>query len=189
MKDVLLSKEELQAIAKRLGKELSETLKDEAKVPLFVGVMKGSLNFMMDLIDNVDIPIYTDYIQIASYVGSKSSGTIKLLKDVSYDCQGRSVVIIEDIVDTGLSMKYLIDHIQLHNPKKVYVCALFDKKNARKVEVPIDFAGHVLEGNDFLIGYGLDYNELQRNLPYVYKATPKDVRELDEILARDKESK
>ena len=186
MKDILLDRQQLQDLAKRLGKEISETLKGETKVPLFVGVMKGSLNFMMDLIDNVDIPMYTDYIQIASYVGSKSSGTVKLLKDVSYDCEGRSVVLVEDIIDTGTSMKFLIEHFKLHRPKKVYVCALFDKKNARVVDVPIDFVGHVLERNDFLIGYGLDYNELQRNLPYVYKATPKDVAELDEILAKDK---
>ena len=185
MKDILLGQDELKSIAARVGKEISDSLKGEDRIPLIVGVLKGSLNFMMDVLAHIDIPIYTDYIQVSSYVGSKSSGTVKLLKDVNYDCEGRSVVIVEDIVDTGLSMQYLIEHFKLHHPKRVLVATLFDKKNARKVKVPLDFVGYVLEQNDFLIGYGLDYNQLQRNLPYVYKATPEDVKELDAILEKD----
>ena len=187
MGEIVLSREQICEITKRLGEEISKTLANEDRVPLLVGVMKGSLNFMYDLIANVSIPVYTDFIQIASYVGSERTNNIKLIKDLSFDCRDRSIVIIEDIIDSGHSMKYLIDHIKLHQPKKIYVCALFDKKNARLVDVPIDFAGCVLEKNDFLIGYGLDYNELGRNIPYVFSATKEDVAAFDAVLAKDKQ--
>ena len=186
MGEVVLNHDQIIDICKRIAKEITEAVKDDQKIPLLVGVMKGSLNFMFDLVNYIEIPIYTDYIQISSYVGSQRTNNIRLLKDVSFDCHGRSVIIIEDIVDSGYSMDFLIKHINQHNPKRVYVCSLFDKKNARQVEVNIDFAGCILEKNDFLIGYGLDYNELQRNLPYVYSATKEDVTKLDEALRKDK---
>ncbi|MCQ2776196.1 MAG: hypoxanthine phosphoribosyltransferase [Bacilli bacterium] len=186
MKNIVLSQEQLQEMAQRLGKEITEALKDEKKIPVIVGVMKGSLNFMMDLLKNIDRQVYTDYIQISSYSGTSTTGRIRLVKDLGYDCQDRTVVIVEDIIDSGYSMSYLIEHIQTHKPKKIYVCSMLDKKNARKVPVKVDFVGQELVKNDFLIGYGLDYNELGRNLPYIYSATPEDVKELDDILAKDK---
>ena len=185
MGKIILNQQEIQEICKRLGKEISDTLRDEEKVPVFVGVLKGSMNFMMDLIKYIDIPIYTDYIQISSYAGTRSTGRIQLLKDLSFECTGRSVVIIEDVVDTGRSMHYLIQHVKTHSPKKVYVCSLFDKKPARVVEVKVDFVGHELEGNDFLIGYGLDYCELERNIPYVYGASKEDIEKLDKIIKKE----
>lgn len=187
MSKIVLSQDEIQAICKRIANEIVEKVKNDKKIPLLVGVMKGSLNFMFDLMNYIDIPIYTDYIQISSYVGAERTNTIHFLKDISFDCTGRSVVIIEDIVDTGHSMKFLMDHIKTHNPKKVYICALFDKKNARQVQVDIDFKGKELEENDFLIGYGLDYSDLERNIPYVYSATKEDIARLDEALRKDKE--
>lgn len=189
MGQVILSHEELQAMAKRIAHEIVQTVKNDKKIPVLVGVMKGSLNFMFEIMNNINIPVYTDYIQISSYEGSSRGNSTRLLKDLSFDCEGRSVILIEDIVDTGHSMKYLVKHFEAHNPKKVYVCAMFDKKNARQVDVPIDFCGKILERNDFLIGFGLDYNELERNVPYVYSATKEDLERLDKALQQDKENK
>ncbi len=183
--EIVLKQEEIQDICRRIAKEIEEKVKDDNRVPLLVGVMKGSLNFMYDLMKYIKIPVYTDFIQISSYTGEKRSNTIRFIKDLSFDCGGRSVVIIEDIIDTGHSMKFLINHIKSHNPKNIYVCALFNKKNAREVEVNIDFEGKVLEKNDFLIGYGLDYSELERNVPYVYSASKEDVAKLDAVLKKD----
>ena len=184
---IVLNAEQIAEITSKLGHELADELRGAKKIPLIVGVMKGSLNFMMDLIKHIDIPIFTDYIQVSSYEGTASSGKVRLFKDILYDCTDRIVVIVEDVVDTGLSMQYLINHVKLNNPERIIVCSLLDKKNAREVPVKVDFAGVVLEKNDFLIGYGLDYNELERNIPYIYSATPEDVKELDDILAKDKE--
>lgn len=186
-KNILLTENQIKEIVTRLGKEITKTIKNDDKLPVIVGVMKGSLNFMMDLLKEIKCEVYTDYIQISSYSGTASTGMIRLIKDLSFDCRGRTVVIVEDIIDSGNSMKYLVEHIKSHSPSKVYVCALFDKINARPIPFHTDFVGMTLTKNDFLIGYGLDYNELGRNLPYVYSATKEDVDELDVILEKDKQ--
>lgn len=185
-KKILLTQEEINQTCQRIASEIKEALKDEKKIPVFVGVLKGSINFMMDLLKYVDIPLFTDYIQISSYQGTNSTGRVQLLKDLSFDCQGRSVVIVEDIIDTGNSMHFLIQHIKSHNPKKVYVCTLFNKEYARvREDVKADFVGVELQEDKFLIGYGLDYNELERNVPYVYMIDPKDSVELQNIIDED----
>lgn len=186
-RNIVLSENEIKEICERIGKEITLKFKNAQKVPVIVGVMKGALNFMMDLIKYIDIPVFIDYIQVSSYSGTKTSGTVRLVKDLSFNCENRAVVIVEDIIDTGYSMSFLLKHIKSHNPGEVYVCALFDKKNARKVPVNVDFVGKELEKNDFLVGYGLDYNELERNVPYVYCATKEDVERLNAYL--DNEAK
>ena len=185
---LVMSEEEIALATERVGKEISQVIKDEKRIPILIGVLKGSVNFLVDLMKHIDVPIYTDYMQIRSYEGTNSTGTIQLLKDVSFDLKNRVVIIVEDIVDSGLTMDFLINHLSLHNPKKVYVCSLIDKVNARKIPVKVDFVGKTLEQNDFLIGYGLDYNDLCRNLPYIYSATPEDVDRLNKILKQDKEN-
>ena len=182
MKGMLLTEEQIQEICERIGQEITDKLQGEEKIPVLVGVMKGSLNFMIGMMKYIKVPFYTDYIQISSYYGTKRSNIVRLLKDISYDITDRTVIIVEDIVDTGYSMNFLIDHMKRHQAKNVYVCALIDKKVAREVEVPIDFCGYVLERNRFLIGFGLDYNELERNLPYIYEADADDVNRLDKVL-------
>ena len=147
--------------------------------------MKGSLNFMIGLMKYITVPFYTDYLQVSSYYGTVRTNAVRLLKDLSYDCSNRTVVIIEDIVDTGHSMNFLIDHIKRHMAKNVLVCTLIDKVVAREVPVQIDFTGYVLERNRFLIGFGLDYNELERNIPYIYEADDDDVARLDSIISKD----
>ena len=183
MAKVVLSEKEIQKICERLGAEITETLKDDERIPVFVGVLKGSVNFMMDLLKHVKLPIYTDYIQVSSYHGVNSTGNVQLIKDISYDCEGRTVIIVEDIVDTGCSMSFLINHIKTHNPKRILICALFNKEFERVKDVQVDFKGYELRDNKFLIGYGLDYYELQRNVPYVVAADEEDIEKLDEWIS------
>ena len=185
MKGYLLDENQIEEICERVGKEISDALRGEEKVPVLIGVLKGSLNFMIHLFKYIDVPFYTDYIQISSYYGTQRSNNVRLLKDVSYDLTDRTVIIIEDIIDTGYSMQFLIDHMKRHQSKRIYVCTLIDKANAREVEVPIDFTGYVLNRNRFVIGFGLDYSELERNLPYIYEADDEDVERLDAILEKD----
>lgn len=180
-----MSEKEIDAACPKMGKELTVALSDEKKLPLFVCIMKGAMNFMVDLLKHVDVPLLEDYIQLQSYSGTKSTGEVTLCKDISTNFDGRTVVIVEDVIDTGLSMNFLVSHLKkTGHPKRIIVCALFDKKNARKVDAQVDYAGQVLTENKFLLGYGLDYKGLKRNVPYVYIPTPEEVQEMDDLLAK-----
>ena len=183
MKELVLSQEEISVIVKRLGAELTRDLSGEKVPPVFLCVMKGALPFYADLIKEIKIDIACDYLQLTSYGGGLSStGTVRLDKDVAAQLDDRVVVIVEDIVDTGLSMKFLLEHIHARfKPKKVIVCALFDKEIARKVPVKVDYVGMKLEEAKFLVGYGLDYKELLRNIPYVYVPTEDEIAALDAL--------
>lgn len=175
-REIVLSEEQIQNICKDIGNKLNSELANEERTPLFLGVMKGALNFMFDLIKRIDRPIYTDFIQISSYAGVQTTGKINLKKDFDMDIKNRTVIIVEDVVDTGISMKYLIEHLNKNfQPKRIIVCCLFDKEYARCENVKIDYVGKVLNEKCFLVGYGLDYNELERNIPYVYMAQPEDI--------------
>ena len=112
-REIILSEEEIQNICNDFGKRLTEDLKNEEKTPLFLGVMKGALNFMFDLIKRIDRPIFTDFIQISSYAGVQTTGKINLKKDFDMDIKDRTVVVVEDVIDTGISMRYLIDHLNV----------------------------------------------------------------------------
>jgi hypoxanthine phosphoribosyltransferase len=187
MKEMVMTEADIVSACRRLGRQLTEDLKGEEKLPLFVCVMKGAMPFMVDLLKYVDVPLIEDYVQLESYSGTKSTGEVRLLRDLSTSIDGRSVVIVEDVVDTGLSMAFLTKHIrESGKPKRVLVCALFDKKIARQIEVKVDYAGRVLSENKFLLGYGLDYKGLKRNVPYVYIPTSEEVKAMDELLAKDK---
>lgn len=182
MRKIVFNETEIRGACERIACELMKELRDEPKVPLFLGVMKGAINFFMDLTKMMEMPIYLDYIQISSYRGDKSTGEVTLLHDLRFDCEGRVVVIVEDIIDTGLSMNYLVKHIETkYHPKRIIVVALFDKINARTVPIKIDYSGKILNQNDFLIGYGLDYKELHRNVPYVYIPDEEEYEELTNI--------
>lgn len=189
MRKILLSKEDIEKCCQRVAGEITEKVKDEKRIPLLVGVMKGAMNFMMGVMKYIDIPIFTDFIQISSYFGTERSTNVRLLKDVSYDCNGRTIIIVEDIVDTGYSMKFLVEHLYHCGAKKVYVCTLVDKKLARKVAVPIDFVGYVMDEVRFIVGFGLDYNELGRNIPYIFEVDNEELQKMNEVLKIDKEAK
>ena len=184
-REIVLSEQEIQDICNDFGAKLSKELENEEKTPLFLGVMKGALNFMFDLIKRIDRPIFTDFIQISSYAGVQTTGKINLKKDFDMDIKDRTVVVVEDVVGTGISMKYLIDHLNEHyQPKRIIICCLFDKEYARCEDIKIDYVGKVLKENCFLVGYGLDYNELERNVPYVYIATPEDIDKWNEEIQK-----
>lgn len=185
MKEIVMSEKEIGEACKRIGKSLTQELSNEEKLPLFVCVMKGAMNFMVDLLKQVDVPLFEDYVQLQSYSGTQTTGQVLLKRDISTPIDGRTVVVVEDVVDTGLSMNFLLAHLKsVGKPKRIIVCALFDKKIARKVETQVDYAGRVLEENKFLLGYGLDYNGLKRNVPYVYVPTHEEVQEMDVLLAK-----
>ena len=182
MRKVVFNETEIQGACERIANELTKDLKKDTKIPLFLGVMKGALNFFMDLTKRIDMPIYLDYIQISSYKGTQSTGEVTLLHDLKFDCRDRTVIIVEDIVDTGISMNYLVKHISTkYQPKRIIVVTLFDKINARTAPIKIDYSGKVLAQNDFLIGYGLDYRELHRNVPYVYIPDEDEYEELTKL--------
>lgn len=186
MQELVMSHDEIQQAAKTMGDALTERLKNEEKLPVFVCVMKGAMNFMIDLIEHVNMDIITDYIQISSYEGTSSSGHILMSKDISTDLKGRTLVIVEDVIDTGLSMNFLINHFKKDfSPNQIIVAALFDKQAVRKEEVQIDYVGKVLKENKFLVGYGLDYRGLLRNPPYVYVPTKEEISDIDKKLEKD----
>lgn len=187
MKEMVMSEAEIQAACEKMGTSLSQTLAHEEKLPIFVCVMKGAMNFFVDLLKRVDVPLLEDYVRLQSYAGKASTGKISLLSDLKCDIDGRSIILVEDVVDTGLSMDFLIKHIAtLGKPKRIILCALFDKKIARIVPVKVDYAGCTLTENKFLLGYGLDYKGLKRNIPYVYFPDEAEVKAMDDQLEKDK---
>ncbi len=187
MKELVLSKKEIETISAHLGERIASDMKGEEKTPLLLCVMKGALNFMAELLKNIDIPVLTDYVQLSSYSGTNSTGCISWKHTLESDIEGRTVIIVEDVVDTGLTIdalkKYLYENFA---PKRVLVCSLFDKVNARKVEAKVDYVGKSLTESKFLIGFGLDYCELERNVNYVYVPDEDDLKRLDDIIAKDK---
>ena len=187
MKEIVLDEKTIAAKVKEIGRALTKDLEGEEKTPIFLCVMKGAMPFYCDLIKEVKCDIICDYIHITSYDGGlSSSGTVRLEKDINYDLTDRTVVIVEDIVDTGLSMQFLIDHIcSRFQPKRVLVCAFFDKYLARKNEVRVDYSAVRLDHARFLIGYGLDYRELFRNLPYVCVPDEEEIARVNEKMDRD----
>ncbi len=187
MKELVLSKEEIESISAHLGEEISSDLKNEEKTPLLLCVMKGALNFMAELLKNIDIPVLTDYVQLSSYSGVKSTGNIVWKHTLESDIKGRTVIIVEDVVDTGITIEALKKYLNENfAPKRILVCSLFDKINARKVEAKVDYVGKTLAESKFLIGFGLDYYELERNVNYVYVPDESDLEKLDSIIEKDK---
>ena len=155
-----------EVIAKRvaeLAAELSRDYKD--KNPILIGVLKGSFVFMSDLIRLMKIPVEIDFIRLSSYgVCKESSGRIRVLKRLETPIKGRYVLVVEDIVDSGYTLSYLIDCLKRRKPASVKVCVLFDKSSRREMEVPIDYVGFTIP-DAFVVGYGLDYGEKFRHLP------------------------
>ena len=163
---VLLSEEEIQAKIQELGQILSEEYAD--KDPIFVGVLKGVVVFYADMVRNVDIPCEIDFMSTSSYSGTTSTGRTEIRKDVSVDITGRHVVILEDIYDTGNSLNFTYHHLLSKEPASLKICTLLDKPERRNPAVTLkpDYVGFTIP-NEFVVGYGLDYNEHYRNLPYV----------------------
>lgn len=162
----LLSDEQIQKRVKELGEEISRDYR--GKVPIFIGVLNGSFIFMSDLLKNVDIECEVDFFKLSSYGDSKiSSGNVKLLKELNCDVNDREIIIVEDIVDTGLSIKYIEELFSKHTPKSMKVVSLLVKPESLKYDVKIDYIGFRIP-SQFVIGYGLDYQQKYRNLSSIY---------------------
>lgn len=162
---VVFSEEQIQARIKELGAQLSRDYAD--KKPLIICILKGAFIFMADLVKRIDVPVELDFMAVSSYGAStKSSGVVRIVKDLEVSVEGRDVLIVEDIIDTGLTLSYLIEVLQGRKANSIKVVTLFDKPARRNVSMEADYKGFVLP-DEFIVGYGLDYAELYRNLPYI----------------------
>ena len=166
IKEVLLSEEQIQAKVQELAKVLTEEY--AGKYPIFVGVLKGVVFFFADIIRCINTPCQIDFMWISSYSGTNSTGSMQVKRDVSADLKGRHVVILEDIFDTGNSLQFTYHHLLSKEPASLKICTLLDKPERRNpnVTVKADYVGFTIP-NEFVVGYGLDFNEYYRNLPYV----------------------
>jgi hypoxanthine phosphoribosyltransferase len=160
---ILFSRKEIAAAVKRLAAEIKRDY--QGKNPLLIGVLKGSFMFMADLVRLLGFPLEVDFIRLSSYgSGQESSGKIKVVQGFSMPVKGRDVLVIEDIVDTGLTVAFLLDYLRKKRPSSLKLCALADKSSRRRVPLTIDYLGFTVP-NKFLVGYGLDYDEKYRHLP------------------------
>lgn len=162
---VLISEEELQKRIGELGQQLAKDY--DGKDPIFVGVLKGVVNFFTDMVRATPIRCQYEFMAVSSYGGGTStSGNVKLLKDVSCDIKGRHVVILEDILDSGLTLKFVTEHLRSMEPASLKICTMLDKPERRKVDIFADYVGFTIP-NEFVVGFGLDYQEFYRNLPFI----------------------
>jgi hypoxanthine phosphoribosyltransferase len=163
--EILVQADDLQHRVRQLGAEISRDY--EGRNLVLVGVLKGAVFFLSDLMRNIEIPCEVDFMAVASYgSATDSSGVVRILKDLDAAIEGRDVLIVEDIVDSGLTLQYLLRSLGARNPATLEVCALLTKPERRKVELPTRYVGFEIP-NRFAIGYGLDHGERYRNLPYV----------------------
>ncbi|KRM73914.1 hypoxanthine phosphoribosyltransferase [Secundilactobacillus collinoides] len=162
---VLYSQDDIKAACQRLGAQLTQDY--AGKKPLVIGVLKGVIFFMTDLLREMDLMADIDFIDVSSYHGgTASSGQVTLEQDISVDIKDRDVIIVEDILDSGRTLAYLKNLLEARNPRSFKICTLLDKPEGRTVEAKADYVGFDVP-NEFLVGYGLDYQEFYRNLPYV----------------------
>ncbi len=161
----LIKEDEIARRVAELGREI--TADYAGKQLTVVGILKGSFPFMADLIRHIDLPLSCDFIEVSTYAGgTSSSGVVRFNKDLSHPIEGRHVLLVEDIVDSGLTMTYLLRNLQTRRPASIGICTLLDKAEAREAEVPLDYVGFVIP-RKFVIGYGLDFDERYRNLRFV----------------------
>ncbi|NLI60361.1 MAG: hypoxanthine phosphoribosyltransferase [Clostridiales bacterium] len=171
--EILISEERIKERVTELGAQISRDYKEKDLVA--IGILRGGVMFMSDLIKEIKIPLSIDFMAVSSYgMSTKSSGIVRILKDLDDDIEGKDVLIIEDIVDTGLTLHYLMDYLKSRHPRSVKVCSFLDKPSRRKIEVPIDYLGFEIP-DKFVVGYGLDYAQKYRNLPYVSVLSEEDL--------------
>jgi hypoxanthine phosphoribosyltransferase len=177
VEEILLTEQQITERVAELGAQLAGDY--QGRDPVLVSVLKGSIIFLADLVRSTPVPLSIDLMELSSYGAStKSSGQVRILKDLSGPIKGRDLIVVEDIIDTGLTLNYLLKYLRDRGPKSVRICCLLDKPARRLAEIEIDYRGFTIPDR-FVIGYGLDYDERYRNLPYigvlrpsVYGATP-----------------
>ena len=164
--EVLISEEQLAARVKELGRQITEDYRDSKEV-LFVGILKGSVPFLADLIRAVDIPAMLDFMIVSSYgSGTSTSGRINIKMDLASDIRDKDVIIVEDIIDSGLTLYYLTEYLKQRGPRTLRTVTALDKPSRRRVDFVPDYCGFEVE-DKFIIGYGLDYDQRYRNLPFI----------------------
>jgi len=169
---ILLPKAKIEAAVSRLASEITKDYHD--RHPVLIGILKGSFIFMADLVRLLDFPLEVDFIRSSSYgKGTQSSGKIRVVQGLRSPIKGRDVLVIEDIVDTGLTTSFLLDYLSRKKPASLSLCSLLDKPSRRQMPVTIDYLGLTVP-NKFVVGYGLDYNEKFRNLPDIYTMEVKE---------------
>ncbi|MCL2384095.1 MAG: hypoxanthine phosphoribosyltransferase [Oscillospiraceae bacterium] len=163
--NILIDEEKIQKRVEELANQIMEDYKGDDLV--FICILKGSIFFTVDLAKKIDNNVHLEFMKVSSYgENTVSSGQVELELDLKSSIEGKDVIVIEDIVDTGHTLKYILEYLKVRNPKTLKLCALLDKKERREVEVKVDYVGFEIP-NKFVIGYGLDANECYRNLPYV----------------------
>ncbi len=171
IKDVLISEKAIQRRIHEMGRKISKDYKGKELV--IVAIMRGAMLFLADLVRHITVPAAIDFMFVTSYKKtSKSSGVIRIIKDLKENIEDKHVLIVEDIVDTGLTFSYLKKYLKAHNPKNIKICTLLDKPSRRLVKVKPNYVGFTIP-DEFVVGYGLDYLELYRNLSYIATLTDK----------------
>ncbi|MGP4042589.1 hypoxanthine phosphoribosyltransferase [Gracilibacillus sp. D59] len=171
IKEILISEEQIQAKCKELGEQLTKEY--EGKFPLAIGVLKGALPFMSDILRSIDTHLEMDFMDVSSYGNEmRSSGEVKIVKDLDTKVEGRDIIIMEDIIDSGLTLSYLVDLFKYRQANSIKIVTLLDKPEGRTVDIKADMVGFEVP-NEFVVGYGLDYQEKYRNLPYIGILKPK----------------
>jgi hypoxanthine phosphoribosyltransferase len=165
LKEILLGEEVLKAKIEEMGKQISEDYKDRELV--LVGVLKGSVMFMSDLMKEISIHCSMDFMAVSSYGNStETSGVVRILKDLDFQIEGKDVLIVEDIIDSGITLSYLVEYLRGRKPRSLEIACLLNKPERRRVEIYTKYSGFDVP-DYFLVGYGLDYAEKYRNLPYI----------------------
>jgi len=167
---VLLSADDIAAIVARLGGEISRDY--EGRLPILISLLKGGVVFLADLIRQITIPHHIEFLQVSSYSGSTtSSGRVKILTDLEVSIAGRDIIVVEDVVDTGTTLAYIMEVLKLRNPASLEICALLRKRVANPSGIPVRYLGQEIPGR-FVVGYGLDYRENFRHLPFIAALEP-----------------
>jgi hypoxanthine phosphoribosyltransferase len=162
---ILVTSDQLREEIARIGERI--TADYTGKELLLVGVLKGAIMFMVDLARSIDLPVTIDFMAVASYGAStQTSGIVRILKDLDNSIEGKHVLIVEDIIDSGLTLNYTLETLRARNPASLRVCALLNKKERRQVDVPVDYVCFEIP-DEFVVGYGLDFNQIYRNLPFI----------------------
>jgi hypoxanthine phosphoribosyltransferase len=165
IKEVLFSEDELKERVKQMGAKISNDY--HGKELILIGVLKGSVIFMADLLKEIAIPCKMDFMAVSSYGNStETSGVVRILKDLDFEIQGKDILIVEDIIDSGVTLKYLMKYLSARKPNSLEIVCLLNKPDRRKVDIDVKYLGYDVPDH-FLVGYGLDYAEKYRNLPYV----------------------
>ncbi|MBP9989285.1 MAG: hypoxanthine phosphoribosyltransferase [Ruminococcus sp.] len=164
IKEVFFSKDELAAIVKDLGEKISKDY--EGKNLMLVSILKGSVIFMADLMRAITVPCEIDFMSVSSYGSGTKSGTVKIIKDLDINLEGKDLLLVEDILDSGKTLSYVSKMLKTRNPASIKVCTLLDKPERREAEIYADYSGTFVP-DEFVVGYGLDYAEKYRNLPYI----------------------